>query len=151
MPGSWPPHELPYLAQDNCEVKSKATKRYNCLAWAAGEDFRNWWPDPLGKDYWPLGIPREVTVEKFLLAYGTLGFRLVFDGTLKQGVEKLALYGKGHAGSEIPTHAALQLESGEWTSKIGRFEDISHKTAAVVEGPVYGKVICYLARPRASA
>jgi len=151
MPGSWPPNELPHLAEDNCEVKSKATKRYNCVAWAAGEDFRWWWPDPMGKDYWPLGIPRAVTVEAFLLAYGTLGFKLYFDGTHQAGIEKLALYGKGQAGAEVPTHAALQLENGEWTSKIGRFEDVYHKTAAAVEGPIYGHVICYLARPRRPA
>lgn len=148
MPGSWPQQELPHLAADNCEIKSKATRRYNCIAWAAGEDFRWWWPDSMGKDYWPPGIPREATISAFLLAYGTLGFRLCFDGTLQPGTEKLVIYGKGPAGSETPTHAALQLENGEWTSKIGRFEDIYHKTAAAAEGPVYGRIVCYLGRRR---
>ena len=148
MPGSWPKHELPHLAADNCEIKSKATKRYNCLAWAAGEDFRWWWPDLLGKDYWPAGVAREASIRAFLEAYGTCGFKLCFDGTLQASTEKLAIYGKDQAGTEIPTHAALQLENGEWTSKVGRFEDIYHKTTAAMEGPVYGRVICYLARPR---
>jgi hypothetical protein len=40
----------------------------------------------------------------------------------------------------IPTHAALQLESGDWTSKLGDFEDISHSTIEAVSGPVYGRV-----------
>ena len=150
MPGSWPQHELPHLAADNCVVKSKKTKQYNCIAWAAGEDFRWWWPDAMRKDYWPSGVAREATIAAFLEAYGTLGFKLCFDGTLKDGIEKLAVYGKGAAGSEIPTHAALQLANGEWTSKIGRFEDIEHKVAAAVEGPVYGHVVCFLSRPRAA-
>jgi hypothetical protein len=102
----------------------------------------------MAKDYWPPGAPREVTIPAFLEAFGTLGFKLCFDGTLQPGIEKLAIYGKGAAGSEIPTHAALQLENGEWTSKIGRFEDIHHKTAAAVEGPIYGRMVCYLGRPR---
>ena len=87
-------------------------------------------------------------MEAFLRAYGTLGFTLCFDGTFGAGIEKIALYGKGSPGAEIPTHAALQLENGEWTSKIGPFEDINHATANAVDGPVYGRVICYLARPR---
>lgn len=148
MPGSWPQHELPNLTADNCEVKSKATRRYNCLAWAAGEDFRNWWPDPIGVGHWPAGVERFVTTQAFLRAYGTMGFALCFDGTLEGGIEKVAIYGKGPPGAEVPTHAALQLESGEWTSKLGPFEDINHTTAEAVQGPVYGRVICYLSRPR---
>jgi hypothetical protein len=148
MPGSWPPHELPNLTDQNCKVTSPASRRYNCIAWAGGEDFRNWWPDSFGIGYWPPGIAREVSTQAFLLAYGTLGFKLCFEGSLQAGVEKLALYGKGSAGSEIPTHAALQLESGEWTSKLGNFEDISHTRDEDVNGPVYGSVLCYMSRPR---
>ena len=102
----------------------------------------------MNKDYWPPGVPRVVTVEAFLLAYRTLGFRLCYDGALQPRIEKIALYGKGQPGAEIPTHAALQLQNGEWTSKIGQSEDIDHKTAQAVEGPLYGRVICYLSRPR---
>ena len=148
MPGSWPQHELPNLTDQNSEITSPATRRYNCIAWAAGDVLRNWWPDPLGIGYWPPGVPRSVTTQVFLAAYGTFGFKLCFDGVLEPGVEKLALFGKGSAGNEVPTHAALQLESGEWTSKLGRFEDVKHSLVEAVAGPVYGTVICYLARPR---
>ena len=58
------------------------------------------------------------------------------------------MFGKGSVGHEVPTHAALQLESGDWTSKLGPFEDVTHTTVEAVAGPVYGTVICYLARPR---
>ena len=68
-----------------------------------------------------------------------------FDAKLEQGIEKIALFGKGDFGSEIPAHAALQLESGQWTSKLGTFEDINHTILEAVAGPVYGRVICYLA------
>jgi hypothetical protein len=89
-------------------------------------------------------------MEAFVEAYGTLGFRLCFDGpSLEPGVEKLALFGTRTAEDEspVPTHAALQLESGEWTSKLGDFEDISHAPVDALNGPVYGKVIYYLSRP----
>ncbi len=148
MLGSWPAHELPGLSDLSCEVTSPATRRYNCLAWAAAETFRNWWPDPLGVGYWPPTVPREVTTAAFIRAFGTRGFRLCFDGTLEAGIEKIGIYGQGTPGAEIPTHAALQLEDGEWTSKLGPFEDVKHTTPNAVDGPVYGHVICYLSRPR---
>jgi len=102
----------------------------------------------MGVGYWPPNVARNTSTEAFLRAYGNLGFTLCFDGTLEPGIEKIAIYGKGPAGSEVPTHAALQLENGKWSSKLGDFEDISHATAADVAGPAYGHVICYLARPR---
>lgn len=147
MLGSWPTHELPNLTPENCEIKSKASRIYNCIAWAARENFRWWWPDPHGLYYWPVGIPRTVTVEVFVRAYGTLGFRLCFDGGLEEGIEKIVLFGMGEQGAEVPTHAALQLRSGLWTSKLGVFEDINHTTPEAVSGPAYGRVICYLSRP----
>lgn len=148
MPGSWPQHELPFLTDQNCHVTSPATNRYNCLAWAAGENRRNWWPDPAGIGYWPATVRREVSIGAFVDAYGTLGFRLCFDGTLEEGLQKIAIFGKGVMGSEIPTHAALQLENGRWTSKLGPCEDIEHATPDAVNGPVYGTVVCYMVRPR---
>jgi hypothetical protein len=148
MLGSWPSHELPHLNADSCTVMSKASRRYNCIAWAARNELRNWWPDPMGVGYWPPNIPRQVTVEAFMRAYETLGYGLCFDGSLEKGLEKIAIFGKGPKGEELPTHAALQLESGEWTSKLGPFEDVRHKTVDAVNGPTYGKVICYMSRPR---
>lgn len=149
MPGSWPAHELPYLTDDTCRVVSARTNRYNCIAWAAGSDLRNWWPDPWDVGYWPPGIPREVTVDAFMRAYGTLGYTLCFNESPEVGLEKIAIYGMRNAdGSVTPTHAALQLESGEWTSKLGPFEDVRHNTVDDVRGPVYGTRICCMSRPR---
>ena len=148
MRGSWAQPELPHLTDHNCEITSPATRRYNCIAWAAKDVVRWWWPDPMNIGYWPPNAPRDVTIAAFLRAYGTLGFALCFDGVLEEGIEKIALYGKGPAGAEVPTHASLQLEDGQWTSKIGPFEDIKHATPQLVDGPAYGTAICYLARPR---
>lgn len=146
--GSWPEWELPGLTVDTCEVTSKKTRIYNCIAWAAGENIRNWWPDPMGIGFWPHGVARKVTLESFIEAYGTKGYRLCYDNRLEEGLEKIALFGKEQNGGIVPTHAALQLPSGKWTSKLGPFEDIEHPTVEAVSGPVYGSVVCYLSRPR---
>jgi hypothetical protein len=91
-----------------------------------------------------------MTIDAFVRAYETVGFQLCFDGSLEPSVEKLALYAITRSGTSIPTHAALQLPSGEWTSKLGDCEDISHATIADVNGPIYGSVFCYLSRQRAN-
>lgn len=148
MPGSWPAHELPNLNQTNCFVTSNASNRYNCIAWAAGDLKHNWWPDSRGIGYWPVGVPRRERLEAFVAAFWTVGFLPCNDGSLEPGIEKLALYARKVGEILIPTHAALQLEDGEWTSKLGPFEDIVHKTVKDVSGPVYGDAEIYLARKR---
>lgn len=148
MSGSWSRLGLPRLDRSNHTVTSPPATRCNCIAWAAGEDFRFWWPDSLGIAYWPHGIERSETTEAFVCAFGTLGFSPCPDGDLKPGIEKIALYGKGPEGREVPAHAARQLESGRWTSKLGPFVDIEHLNVEDVAGPVYGRVVCYLCRQR---
>jgi len=149
MPGSWPQQAHPGLTDDNCVVTSPRFNGYNCIAWAAGDNTRWWWPVPLrGINYWPRGIPREETLDAFISAFGTVGFTLCVDGSLQDGIEKIAIFARQVGALLIPTHAALQLESGEWTSKMGSAEDITHITLDAVNGPLYGKSETFLARPR---
>ena len=42
------------------EITSPRTVAYNCIAWAAGETQRKWWPDKMGVAYWPRGVPAGV-------------------------------------------------------------------------------------------
>jgi hypothetical protein len=149
MPGSWPPLHHPGLTDSSCVVTSPKANAYNCIAWAAGDTSRWWWPVPLrGINYWPRGIPREQTLAAFISAFGTLSYAPCIDGSLQIGVEKVALFAKQGGGLLIPTHAALQLESGKWTSKMGRLEDITHITVNAVDGPMYGTTVQFIARPR---
>jgi hypothetical protein len=152
MPGSWPPQDHPYLTAETCAITSPRSYRYNCIAWAAGVDTDYWWPDPMGIGRWPADAPRVVTMEAFVRAFETRGYKLCYDSSLEAGVEKVAIYGKTNPsdGLTIPTHAARQLESGEWTSKMGSLEDVQHKTADDVNGRVYGKPVYYMSRPRPS-
>lgn len=80
-------------------------------------------------------VPREETLPAFIEAYGTRGFVACADGTLEAGFEKIAIFAKQVGGATVPTHAALQLETGRWTSKMGNLEDISHSTFDAVGGP----------------
>jgi hypothetical protein len=78
-----------------------------------------------------------------MAAFASLGYQSCSHGLLEPSVEKIALFADG-AGT--PTHAARQLSSGMWTSKLGQSEDISHVINGL-DGPVYGAVAAFMARP----
>ena len=128
-------------------LTSPASAEYNCIAWAAEDTGRFWWPDPMKIGYWPPDVVREVTLEAFVAAYGTLGYELCGDGEFEPGYQKVAIYcrlGK-------PAHAARQLPTGAWTSKLGKFVDVSHGTLEAVlqiRGCIsYGLPARFLRRP----
>lgn len=94
------------LAASTYEITSPIDPFYNCIAWAAQETDRLWWPfayPPMG--YWPDGIDRTETVECFIVAFATLGYIPCENGDLEHGFEKLVIYA---SGSEV-THMARQL------------------------------------------
>lgn len=148
MCGSWPPLDHPFLTDANCIKTSEQDTIYNCIAWAAGEVHRWWWPDPFRISYWPRSAPRSETIDAFIAAYSTVGFSVCNNGALEDGIEKIALFAKSSRGLMIPTHAARQLTSGKWTSKMGPLEDVIHDLPDDPRGPIYGVVVCYMARQR---
>jgi len=146
MSGDWPRHEFPFLTygrDKNHKVKSCRTTRYNCIAWAAGDIEKPWWPGVYGF-YWPSGISRADRISSFVEAFQLQGYTVCFDASLESGYEKIALYARKDG---TPTHAARQLKSGKWTSKLGPFQDIEHDTLECVNGPCYGKASCFMRRP----
>jgi hypothetical protein len=150
MSGSWNPIEFPNLTNDNHKITSRATKKYNCIAWAAGDTKNWWWPDFFGIGKWPPGVPRSETVEAFTKAFETLGYKICSDGAVEVGFEKVAIYAKLQAGgSYAPTHMAIQLANGYWSSKLGPFEDIEHSDLENLFWALYGStIVCYLKRPK---
>jgi hypothetical protein len=59
MPKAWEP-AFPYLGVYECHSPPTPIggphPRYNCYAFAAGENSKRWEPDPSGQCYWPPGI-----------------------------------------------------------------------------------------------
>ncbi|MBI4027853.1 MAG: hypothetical protein HY360_22905 [Verrucomicrobia bacterium] len=137
--------ELPNLGvpgSGSFRKTSDRTPAYNCIAWAAGETHRRWWPDQMKTGYWPKGIPRESTLAAFVQAFGTLGYEPCDKPKLEAGFEKVAIYvGEG----DKPKHAARQLPNGRWASKLGDEIDIEHDLNGV-EGTIYGKAVRFLKR-----
>src|SRR5947209_5090162 len=94
---------FPSLRVSSFRVTSPATRDYNCVAWAAGDTARWWWPD-LDPDndaiFWPPTVPAEETVDAFVSAFATLGFAPGSDEEPEAGFEKVALFAVG----AVPTH-----------------------------------------------
>ena len=135
---------FPRLTDQNHRVTSPATTSYNCIAWAARDSERWWWPDAFGLYYWPPNAPRSERLEAFERVYAEMGYGDCEDGALEDNFEKVALFADTLGR---PTHAARQLLNGWWTSKCGKLEDMEHELIALT-GESYGNVVRYMKRKR---
>jgi hypothetical protein len=146
MPEEYYDHHFPNLRRIGFQRTSEPAY-YNCIAYAAGDFQRRWWPGEYhpdwSDDYWPPNAPSNESLEAFASALATVGYSRCPDDRLNAGFEKVALYAKDGA----ITHAAVQQEDGAWRSKLGADEDIEHSLEALT-GPLYGAVIAYFSRPR---
>src|SRR5437016_114882 len=110
MPEEYYDRDFPNLRRLGWERTSDPAY-FNCIAYAAGDETRKWWPGeypPNSRDHWPPGIPHEETVEAFIQAFVTLGYVPCADGTLEPGYEKVAIY----VWRDSVQHMAKQQESG---------------------------------------
>ena len=94
--------------------------------------------------FWPASPPVEdFGIGVLERAFMELGFvDCSLDDALEPGYEKVALYGSG----AFYTHAAKQLPTGKWTSKLGRDVDIEHDSPENVAGGVYAEVVQIMRR-----
>src|SRR5947209_2861959 len=120
---------FPNLWQEDYHVTSDEDWAYNCIAHAAGKSDLPWWPAEEGTEgvFWPAGVAREETIDCFLSAFLTQGYVPCDTLEAEPGFEKTALYVDNDGK---PLHAARQLPPGDWSSKLGDWEDIEHKTLA---------------------
>jgi hypothetical protein len=89
-----------------------------------------------------MGVARVETVEAFRKAFASLGDVVCDHDQLEEGYEKIARF----ALAGVPKHAARQLPSGRWTSKLGPMEDLEHALHDLT-GMVYGAVVLVMKRP----
>jgi len=130
---------FPRLTDENCEITSPRTIKYNCIAWTAGAMDRWWQPGV----HWPVNSSRnDHGIGNLVEAFRALGYEECENGTLEDGFEKVAFYGSGM----MYTHAARQISDGRWTSKLGQLEDIVHATVDALSGGDYGEVLQYMRR-----
>jgi len=130
---------FPNLTKQNHSICSPPSDNYNCIAWAYGVSNKLMWPGVPGY-HWPSEVVGVDKLEALKQLYLNEGYEECDNGQRENGFEKVAIY----VNEEGPQHAARQLESGRWTSKLGRREDIEHYTLETLEGRVYGKATVFL-------
>ncbi len=137
------PSTFSRLLPGSFQVISDPNNAYNCIAWAVGDTNRRWWPtsDPLW--YWPDGIALEATLEAFIEMFARLGYSLCDNPDLEPSFEKIAIY---RLGGSV-THAAKQLPTGRWTSKLGDWWLIEHDFDALTGSGPYGEIAQVMKRP----
>jgi hypothetical protein len=134
---------FPALSSSGYSKSSEADPAYNCFAFAVHDTGQYWQKVAVHGYYWPL--ERDDRIEDWVKALSLHNFKLTDTGDLEPGFEKVCIY-MNDDGS--PEHVARQLESGEWTSKIGKREDIQHATLAALEGKEYGDATIFMKRKR---
>jgi hypothetical protein len=146
-PNQTPNANFPNLTPSNHRVIGPGTPQFNCIAWSCGETHRWWQPGILF--YWPIVCdPNDSTLTNLVSALTSVGFVLCADGSLELGFEKVAVYALGPMEY---THAARQMPSGKWTSKLGLDVLIDHDTPESLVGGVYGDLFYFFKRPLTSS
>lgn len=137
--------QIPRLEEFAWERTSDQTRRYNCFAWAGGDERRVWSPTSVGAGvYWPPGIPALPTLAGTVEAYRQEGFEVCDGSAFEEGYVKIAIF--VDAANE-PRHAARQLADGTWTSKLGDHIDVWHEKVEAVGGLMYGEPNVFMRRP----
>jgi hypothetical protein len=138
---------FPRLKSNDYDVTSPKWDGQNCIGHALYADL---YFDPgiggfIEGVVWPDGIRRDDTVEAWTELFGLHAYQECESADLEPGAEKIAIY----AGPDGEAwHVARQLESGEWTSKLNKLEDIRHRSLDVLIGDDYRAVVKIMRRPR---
>jgi len=135
-----PQNDFPLSNENNIKRTSPVDKKYNCIAWAAGEN-KKWW-EPSVDGWWPEGCPRTTKLSSYVAAYESQGFVSCEDHYLEEGYDKIVVYADSHGQG---VHAAKQLDDIWWSSKMGTNIDIRHHLEAL-DGPFYGARTVYMKR-----
>jgi hypothetical protein len=134
--------DYPNLNDTNHRITSPDDVGYNCIAHALGKNDQ-WWEPAEGYQWPPPEIaPHDYKLTSLIEVYRSEGFDLCANPSQEPGFDKIALY----ADEYEYTHAAVMLENGKWSSKLGQGQDIEHETLDVVEGPNYGRAVKFMKR-----
>jgi hypothetical protein len=130
------------ITEFNSNPTSSESDEYNCIAWAYGRDDVWCWPDVEEQYFWPVSR-RKVSVDAFEELFSSIGYSRCKDASKEEGFLKIALYVDDEGR---PTHAARQLMTGKWTSKLGRGIDIEHDSPEILNGSTYGIAKIFMKR-----
>src|SRR5579863_4305608 len=126
---NWPNLQLGANGQID-SLKDRPNKRYNCVAFALGEENVILDMGIFAKriDLAPSGLSNaslDHTINGYIILFRHFyQFEVCESAEIEEGFNKIVLYeGIGEDGEVGFLHVALQLEDGTWKSKMGEYED----------------------------
>ena len=134
--------QFPALAADGYEIVGEPSGEYNCIAYAAGDTDRWWSYEEPGYWYWPEHASRTPSISSLVAVFAGLDYEPCVDAGVEDGYTKVALYQSNGQW----THAARQMPSGYWRSKLGDGALVEHYTLQSLVGTMYGVVHCIMRR-----
>jgi hypothetical protein len=137
-------YDFPALVGTAYSEESAATDSYNCIAFAFGDLSNAWWPRRGFGYYWPPGFPLSDSTDVLIAIFELHGYSRCDTPEYEVGQEKVAIYSIDGRFK----HAARQLRSGRWASKLGDEQDIEHVRPEHLHNPSYGIVTHFLKRSR---
>ena len=137
---TWLNVSFPNLRSQGFTVAEPPSDRYNCIAYAAGDNNR-WW-EYTRRHYWPSYATRSARIESLQEVFAGLGFEECDDGSIEPGYQKVALY---EDDGEYQ-HASIQMPSGAWRSKMGEGPVIEHFSPDSLSGGPYGNPTVFMRR-----
>jgi hypothetical protein len=138
---------FPKLANEGgWKEKSRATPRYNCVAFAGGDE-RHWWEPRRngGRYFWPQNVPQNDTLKAWIEVFTSVGYEVTTNREVESDFEKVAIY----VDFNDETSHVAKSDGTTWKSKLGKKQDIEHYSAESLEGVEYGLVECVLKRRKA--
>jgi hypothetical protein len=138
--------QIPSLQGSSYEPQSNRNPGYNCFAWAIRDsDHVVAPPGTASWARWSDKVPTWETLATYIQFYECEGgFERCVDGSLEQGYEKIALFTSENGD---PLHAARQLPSGRWTSKLGKGIDVEHDLDTIDGQELVGSLAVFMKRP----
>jgi hypothetical protein len=135
---------FPLLVGTSYSEESAPTDVYNCIAFAFGDLNQWWWPRRMYGCYWPPGFALNDQTSTLVAIFQVHGYVECGGPELERGYEKVVIYSRDNRFK----HAARQVRSGRWASKLGEEQDIEHEKVEHIVNADYGVMEKYLRRKR---
>lgn len=144
---------FPDLKNDeNFEILSPQTPKYNCIAWAM--QFEDRWVSIFEYPgyWWPDGVEKTMSPSALIHAFEAVGFTLCDNSNWEDGFDKVVLYKK--ADEDQWTHAARIVSETTEHSKFGPSFDGTHShnvlcaTGLGYENQSYGVAYAFMKRSK---
>ena len=131
----------------NFKIIQQDNEDYNCIAHSLGYNHITIWPISKRFWVWDKTLPYINTINNFVSLYRKFNYEICEDSSWEFEYDKIALYISVLSGRNTVSHAAKQIDSYWWSSKIGGDELFEH-TLEAIENKNVGTKYVFLKRPK---